>query len=268
MYGMGVSRMGSVGGVPSLAAQIAAMFGQGQQGAWYDPSDFTTLFQDSAGTTPVTAFGQPVGLMRDKSGRGNHASQATAASRPTLRQDAGGRYYLEFDGVDDSMATAAINFSASDKITIWTGARNNVAGMVAELSANAGLNAGAFYLYAGSDAGFNGWNSLATGTAAVSATQSAGVNVSMPDTAVLSISHDIAGSLSTIRRNSVAGTSGVGAKGTGNFGNYPLFIGRRGGASAPFNGNMYSLIIRGTASSASEIVATERYVASKTGVTL
>lgn len=56
------------------------------QGVWYDPSDTTTLFQDSAGTTPVTASGQPVGRMLDKSGRGNHATQPTAASRPIYRR--------------------------------------------------------------------------------------------------------------------------------------------------------------------------------------
>ena len=35
-------------------------------GAWFDPSDMTTLYQDEAGTTPVTAVEQPVGLMLDK----------------------------------------------------------------------------------------------------------------------------------------------------------------------------------------------------------
>lgn len=44
----------------------ASLFAGGEQGAWYDPSDFSTLFQDSAGTTPVTAVGQPVGLMLDR----------------------------------------------------------------------------------------------------------------------------------------------------------------------------------------------------------
>lgn len=44
----------------------ATLFTGGQQGAWYDPGDITTLFQDSAGTTPVTASGQSVGLMLDK----------------------------------------------------------------------------------------------------------------------------------------------------------------------------------------------------------
>ncbi len=61
------------------------LFAAGEQGVWYDPSDFSTLFQDSAGTTPVTAIEQPVGLILDKSGRGNHAFQPTTTSRPILR---------------------------------------------------------------------------------------------------------------------------------------------------------------------------------------
>jgi len=49
------------GGVPN------SLFASGEQGAWYDPSDLNTLFQDQAGTTPVTAVEQPVSLMLDKS---------------------------------------------------------------------------------------------------------------------------------------------------------------------------------------------------------
>ena len=45
----------------------ASLFAGGIAGAWYGPSDLSTLFQDSAGTTPVTTTGQPVGLMLDKS---------------------------------------------------------------------------------------------------------------------------------------------------------------------------------------------------------
>ena len=44
-----------------------SLFVAGAQGGWYDPSDMSTLFQDRAGTTPVTALGQPVGLILDKS---------------------------------------------------------------------------------------------------------------------------------------------------------------------------------------------------------
>jgi hypothetical protein len=56
-------RLGMLGSVFSPAN----LFSSNEQGAWYDPSDLTTLFQDSAGTTPVTTAGQPVGLMLDKS---------------------------------------------------------------------------------------------------------------------------------------------------------------------------------------------------------
>lgn len=60
----------------------ALLFSASEPGAWYDPSDMSTLFQDSAGTTPVTAVEQPVGRVLDKSGRGNHATQATTTKRP------------------------------------------------------------------------------------------------------------------------------------------------------------------------------------------
>ena len=71
-------------GLDTAVSGASNLFFNAEQGVWYDPSDFSTLFQDSAGTTPVTAVGQPVGLILDKSGRGNHATQATAASRPVL----------------------------------------------------------------------------------------------------------------------------------------------------------------------------------------
>ena len=44
-----------------------SLFANGEPGFWLDPSDFTTMFTDAAGTTPVTAVEQPVGLILDKS---------------------------------------------------------------------------------------------------------------------------------------------------------------------------------------------------------
>lgn len=46
---------------------IQSLFANNEQGFFYDPNDLTTLYQDAAGTVPVTAAGQPVGLMLDKS---------------------------------------------------------------------------------------------------------------------------------------------------------------------------------------------------------
>ena len=81
--------------VPTVAAlDPASLFATGVQGVWIDPSDTATLFQDSAGTVPVAADGQPVALALDKSrglvrgpelmpngfGTGNWSSFATGVS--------------------------------------------------------------------------------------------------------------------------------------------------------------------------------------------
>lgn len=88
-----------------------SLFSAGEQGAWYDPSDFSTMFQDSAGATPVTAAGQQVGLLLDKSGRGNHATQATSAQRPTLGRNpvTGTRNLLTYTEQFDNAAWVKAN---------------------------------------------------------------------------------------------------------------------------------------------------------------
>jgi hypothetical protein len=61
-----------------------------------------------------------------------------------------------------------------------------------------------------------------------------------------------------------AATSGTN-QGSGNFGNYPLFIGARNNAGLFFTGWLTSLIIRGAQSTQSQIEATEAWVNSRTG---
>jgi hypothetical protein len=43
----------------------AILFGAGANGAWYDPSDLSSMFQDAEGSVPA-AVNQPVGLLLDK----------------------------------------------------------------------------------------------------------------------------------------------------------------------------------------------------------
>lgn len=80
-------KLGAIGKAISAAwspADLTAL------AAWYDPSDLSTMFNDSAGTTPVATPGtvadsaNPVGLIQDKSGNGHHASQSTSTARPLL----------------------------------------------------------------------------------------------------------------------------------------------------------------------------------------
>ena len=79
--------------------------------AWYDPSDLTTLFQTNDTSTPVTADGQTVGRISDKSGNGHHLTQSTAGARPTYNKTSGGLSWLEFDGIDDFVARATPTLS-------------------------------------------------------------------------------------------------------------------------------------------------------------
>ncbi len=65
-------------------AVITARFSGGQPGLWVKPADLTALFQNSVGSTPVTAVEQPVGKVIDQSGRGNHLLQPTSGSRPVV----------------------------------------------------------------------------------------------------------------------------------------------------------------------------------------
>lgn len=92
----------------------ASLFASGEAGAWYKPSP-TTCFTDISGTV-AASLGDSVAYLEDLSGNGNHATQATASARPVLRQTVGGKYYLEFDGVDDGLDVALV-LSGSR----WTG---------------------------------------------------------------------------------------------------------------------------------------------------
>ena len=55
------------GSLKTLTQLIKSLFANGEQGFFYDTNDLSTMYQDAAGTIPVTAVGQPVGLILDKS---------------------------------------------------------------------------------------------------------------------------------------------------------------------------------------------------------
>ena len=108
------------------ASDPASLFAGGAEGAWYDPSDLSTLFQDSAGTTPVTASGQPVGKMLDKSGNGNHATQAIYAKRP-IYTEGSGLGWLAFDGVDDGMGGPGLGVTSSALTMLYSATQSGSA---------------------------------------------------------------------------------------------------------------------------------------------
>ncbi len=179
--------------------------------------------------------------------------------------------YLRFDGTDDSMATAAIDFTATDKVSFFAGVRklSDTPYLIPlEFSANINLNSGTFYFAGGTTTATGpNYNVGSRGTAANNGNQAVVSTASFaaPITNVVTARHDIAGDLSALRINGVAnGTNATGDKGSGNFGNYPLYIGARGSISNWLNGRLYSLIVRGAASTAGQIADTEGWVNGKT----
>lgn len=83
------------GGGPAPSFSPSDLFTAGVKGAWYDPSDLSSLFQDAAGTIPVTADGQTVGRISDKSGNGMHLKRAVGSSAALYRPNVGGMPYVE-----------------------------------------------------------------------------------------------------------------------------------------------------------------------------
>ena len=379
----------------------ASLFAAGEQGAWYDPSDFSTMFQGSAGTTPVTAVGQSVGLILDKSKglvlgpelvtngdfsngttgwvgsnaslsvvsgalratntssygyakpssvittiagvwykvtftsilvntfsvtfragsypdaedlankfvftttgektyyfraistttyltfqlntgigdtfdvdnvtcvsiAGNHAIQATAAARPVLRQDANSKYYLEFDGVDDTMQAASINLSSIKQVTAFTGdSIQSVAGWLQVFQFAISVNTvGAFGLYmpfGGTNASMFAWPSSASANQSALWTNS---GIGVKEVLAISLNNPAATRQIVARKNAVEVAALNGTGYDSGFSNDNFNIGSNGGPGEFSPCRIYSLILRGAASTPTEITDTETWVNGKTG---
>lgn len=164
-----------------------------------------------------------------------------------------------------STATAFQNIG-TDKMLVVAGVTKNsdaTGGRVAELSADGETNNGAFGLWAPSTATTASLAYVVRGTTTryVEYTNAA---IAAPVTSVLTGQSNIGAPSASLRVNGAQVAASVLTQGTGNYGNYPLYIGRRNNASLPFNGNIYSLIIAGQSYSSGQISSTESWVAAKT----
>lgn len=169
--------------------------------------------------------------------------------------------YLKFDGIDDAMQTNSIDFTATDKVTVFAGVRklsDAAAGSLVELGT--GAQNGSFQVAAPAGAAPN-YQSFMRGTANSFASSS---GFASPVTTVIAALGDIAADGNTLRANGAQVAQATTDQGTGNFGNHPLYIGARAGTSLPFNGHLYSLIVRGAQSTAQQIIDAETYINSKT----
>lgn len=234
----------------TIHSLIRKLFANNEQGFAYDPNDLTTMFQDAAGTVPVTGAGQPVGLIRDKSGRGNHARQTVSASRPILQRNATtGAYYLEFDGVDDRLVTSS--FPSMDLATsVFIGSQCSKTGTAAIAAKGA-----AGYIYQ-------------TAVRVTIQSLSNPVTVEVGGKTVITAKYAASGAGVTLKVNNLTSTNPATAERGFNKTN-PLVIGAFDvDGAVPYLGRIYSLIGINRVTTDAETTALEKLIAKNTGVTL
>jgi hypothetical protein len=174
--------------------------------------------------------------------------------------------YLFFDGANDSMSTSSVDFTATDKMSVFAGVRKLSDGserIIAELGVDAA--SAAFVINSPLSSSNSAARFLSRGT---TAGQAFSGSLTAPISFVATGIGDISGDRATLRINGTQADQSTADQGTGTYGNYPLFIGARNNASLFFSGHLYSLIVRGASSSSILTSATEGWVASKTGVVI
>lgn len=264
MFGLRIGKLGSVGGRSTPAYQaLLDLFSNGEAGLLVPSINVARadgrLWQDVAKTTPAVAVNDPVAVVEDYSGNVNNLSQDTATARPLLKQDGSGNWYLQFDGTDDFLVTSSIDFTGTDKMTVWAAyeSLSTAVGIIYELGTNLGTGA---FGSAANDGGTGKTSVYRRGDGSGQARFYPAESV--PLLALDSVVHDlsISGQETPVMRRNGAAAAGTGAAldtGVGPFGDYPLYIGSRGGTSILFNGRLYGLIVRGAISSQSEIEQAE-----------
>ena len=200
---------------------------------------------------------------------GNHATQSTSAKRPILQQNATtGAYYLSFDGVDDCLVTGNINFNATNKISIFTGITKKsdaTNGVLLEFSTNSYSTQSSFGLLASFNSSLKNYAFRTCGSLLSESSTNA---YAAPHTTVSTAKASISDDLNELRINGIKTATSSQDQGTGNYGNYPLYIGMRAGTSLPFTGNLYSLIGVARIATDNEITNAENAIAKNVGVTL
>lgn len=152
--------------------------------------------------------------------------------------------YASADGLDDWLESGVVDMSSTDAVTVIAGVTklsDAAAGIVIESSVNATSNAGAIALYA-PDAAAATYEYTSRGTASSDATAS---GQAAPRKSLLSGVSKISTDTAVLRINGVQAATSATDQGTGNYTAQKFYIGRRGGASLPFNGRIYGVTVIG-----------------------
>ena len=262
------------GGALNFEKLIAELFANGEQGFVYDPNDLNTMFQDAAGTVPVTDMGQPVGLIQDKSGNGNHAKQTDSSKRPILRKNAAtGANYLEFDGFDDRLFTQTIDLSSISKFSFFSSLRKLRDTQSGTLFAfgNQTIN-GSFVFYAPYASGNTANYTTELKPASAYYREQMGTYTSPTSNVVRSICDYTQANTANAVKNAINGvsiaSSNINITPSNTMAVQPFSIGVASNGFIGFYGQVYSLIGLCRTATATEISSVESILAKQVGVTL
>lgn len=246
----------------------ASAFTAGEPGGVWDLTVSANLFQDRAGTIPVTGPDQPVGMVRDASPNGNHLRAINdGVGRPMLRRDANARLYLDFAG---EQGLTGAPFSPNDP-------RYSVVAGIAALAQADKPTIGVFgaapsyntmevMRTGGADAVLTMWTASGGGYGPWQQPQVAGAF----DGTIRVLSSQFAGPYQLIRMRDATGPWDEQNK---VWWEVPLAltqtaVGHRPGTAAMFTGRIYSFAAIGRVLSDADIANWESWVAARAGVVL
>jgi hypothetical protein len=181
--------------------------------------------------------------------------------------------YLRFNGTNSWMQTNSINFTSTDKMTVWAGVRKlSDATFPVIVESFNGSTWASFSVHSSVSSSLTGY-AVGIGTSNAAFWSGRTTNKNAPNSSVLTyIADSDAGNFSSAMRLNVNGAQETLTDASGGintktkFANNPLYIGARAGSSLWLNGRIYSLIVRGAQSSTEQIIATEKYVQQKTPI--
>lgn len=249
------------------------VFTAGEAGAWYDPSDLETAFQDAAGTVSA-GEGDPVGRLNDISGNGHDAVQSVSASRPALQRDGNGRFYLDFDGVDDWLEAPGVALGGAATATMATAFETrtpvNSAAPILVWNEFADRAADAPLLTIQTSSPTTG-DAIQAILLAIDNQGTGAVPITSPDRAQYTVLIDLplAGSGEiALRRNGAAAAAGQAGKDSGGtgFASAALAIGASVGGSNPFHGRFYGGLLTEGRLTGSDLAAMESWLMNKARV--
>ena len=234
----------------------------------------TNTFTATAGTLTLTVSGSVTlaDLRPTNSGAllPPYQRVTTASDYDTI----GFPLYLKANGTSSAMSTNSVDFTSTDKMTVVTGVRkvvdqSNAVLMESALIMSSG-NPGSFVIHSPLGTTANYTLGLIGVGAASAVTLISPLNYLAPISNVLSGLFDLGATTPNeikLKVNGVFTGTQTGDAGSGNFGNYPLYLFARAGTSLFLNGQFYGAIIRGAQSDTASVTQTENYMATKTGIT-